>query len=36
MFTIGQSSRLTHLTGEALRHYDKLGLLCPAIVNAGF
>lgn len=35
MFTIGQFSRLTHLTSKALRHYEKIGLLKPAIVQAG-
>lgn len=34
MFTIGQFSRLTHLTSKALRHYEKLGLLKPAIIDA--
>ena len=34
LMTIGRFSRLTGLTVKALRHYDELGLLCPATVDA--
>ncbi len=34
MYTIGQFSKLSHLTGKALRHYEKLGLLKPAIIDS--
>lgn len=30
MVTITEVSRLTGLTTRALRHYDAIGLLCPA------
>ena len=34
MFTIGEFSRATHLSVKALRHYDEIGLLVPADVDA--
>ena len=34
MFTIGEFSRATHLSIKALRHYDEIGLLVPADVDA--
>jgi DNA-binding transcriptional MerR regulator len=34
MFTIGEFSRATHLSVKALRHYDEIGLLMPADVDA--
>jgi protein phosphatase len=34
MVTIGRFARLTGLTVKALRHYDELGLLKPARVDA--
>jgi len=34
MFRIGDFSRLTQVTVKALRHYDRLGLLAPAQVDA--
>lgn len=33
MYTIGQFSRLCHLTSKALRYYEKIGLLSPTIVD---
>jgi DNA-binding transcriptional MerR regulator len=33
MFRIGDFSRLGRVTVKALRHYDRLGLLCPAAVD---
>lgn len=33
MLTIGEFSRLTHLSVKALRHYHKVGLLAPAEVD---
>jgi DNA-binding transcriptional MerR regulator len=34
LLTIGEFSRLTHLSVKALRHYDDVGLLEPAHVDA--
>ncbi len=34
LFSIGEFSRLSHLTVKALRHYHELGLLAPAEVDA--
>jgi DNA-binding transcriptional MerR regulator/predicted transcriptional regulator YdeE len=33
MYTIGQFSKICHVTIKALRHYEKLGLLSPAAVD---
>jgi DNA-binding transcriptional MerR regulator len=33
LFTIGEFSRVTHLTVKALRHYDDVGLLRPAEID---
>ena len=33
LLTIGEFSRMTHLSVKALRHYDDVGLLCPAQVD---
>lgn len=35
MYTIGQFSRICHVTSRALRHYEKLGLITPAQVDRG-
>src|SRR3979409_1774042 len=34
LMSIGRFARLTGLTGKALRHYDEVGLLRPAEVDA--
>lgn len=34
MFTIGEFSRLSHVSSRMLRHYDAIGLLCPAHTGA--
>jgi DNA-binding transcriptional MerR regulator len=34
LLTIGEFSRVTHLSVKALRHYDDVGLLQPADVDA--
>jgi DNA-binding transcriptional MerR regulator len=34
LLSIGQLARRTGLTTKALRHYDRVGLLCPAVVDA--
>lgn len=34
MFTIGEFSKRTHLSARMLRHYDAIGLLCPAQTGA--
>ena len=34
MFRIGEFSRLSHVTVKTIRHYDKIGLLKPARVDA--
>src|SRR5262245_61702279 len=33
LLTIGEFAQMTHLSVKALRHYDDLGLLCPAQVD---
>ena len=33
LLSIGEFSRRTRLTARALRHYDELGLLTPAIAD---
>ncbi|MCP2314338.1 MULTISPECIES: MerR family transcriptional regulator [Kitasatospora] len=33
MLTVGQLARLAGLTAKALRHYDRVGLLAPAVVD---
>lgn len=33
MYTIGEFSRLSHVSSRMLRHYDKLGLLRPALTD---
>lgn len=33
MFSIGEFSRFSHVSARMLRHYDKLGLLSPALVG---
>ena len=33
--TVGEFSRMTHLSVKTLRHYHQVGLLEPAEVNAG-
>lgn len=35
LLSIGQFARATGLTAKALRHYDAVGLLTPAVVDAG-
>lgn len=35
MYTIGQFSRICHVTVKALRHYEKVGLIAPARVEPG-
>jgi DNA-binding transcriptional MerR regulator len=35
LLSIGQFARATGLTAKALRHYDAVGLLAPAVVEAG-
>ncbi len=35
LLSIGQFARATGLTAKALRHYDAVGLLTPAVVEAG-
>ena len=32
-FSIGEVSEITGLTINALRHYDKIGLVTPSVVN---
>ena len=34
LLTIGEFSRMTHLSVKALRHYDDVGLLSPAQVDS--
>ncbi len=33
MYTIGEFSKLCHVSSRMLRHYNAIGLLCPAYVN---
>ena len=34
LVTIGEFSRLSHLTTKALRHYHDVGLLSPALIDS--
>ncbi|WP_329569597.1 MerR family DNA-binding transcriptional regulator [Kitasatospora sp. NBC_01266] len=35
LITVGQLARRVGLTAKALRHYDRVGLLAPAVVDPG-
>ena len=33
LFTIGQMSKASGLSADTLRYYDKVGLICPQVVD---